>query len=212
MIDFGIHNVFTAIGVARDLAYDGVFHIGDTTMDFMYDIASGGSHNSSYRTGYMNRQLDRRERRSTDKPLKLEERKIYEQIFQRQQHEPLIDYWKRRKALMAYPDKHELIDQYRSIELQKLQLNTQNQRGELDKQKSKLDDQFREIMRVKLAQASADAEKSLKSNQDHAVERQLQSGKRLTSGERKKKQEQLVSEFKKTSQSKTKNRQGQKMR
>jgi len=99
----------------RDKAYDGVFHVGDTALQFTADIIRGSDH--SRHDSYATRQMNRVERKQApkpkqvkpEKPLNFQEKAFFVEMMRRKENESVIDHWKRRKELLAHPQKRNLI-------------------------------------------------------------------------------------------------------
>lgn len=97
----------------RDRAYDAVFHLGDTALQFTADMIRGPE--SQRHDHYTGRQLRKQERKSSPatrqagKPLNYVERQAFQQMTKRKAGESLIEHWKRRKQLLQHPDKRQLI-------------------------------------------------------------------------------------------------------
>jgi len=99
----------------RDRAYDTVFHMGDTALQFTADLIRGPD---NIRHGpYNERQLGKQERKTPplttktkpEKPLSFSEKQIFTQMMRRQLGESVIEHWKRRKELLQHPRKRQLI-------------------------------------------------------------------------------------------------------
>lgn len=106
----------------RDRAYDSVFHVGDTALQFTADLIRGpenGRHD-----GYADRQLKKQERKTApaikkakpEKPLNYSEKQTFAQMMRRQVGESLIEHWKRRKSLIQHPHKRGLITAEQKVE------------------------------------------------------------------------------------------------
>ncbi len=130
----------------RDFSYDAVFHVGDTAQNFLWDAVYGPSDNRNQK--YYSRQIDKHERKS-ERPLKLEERTIFAKILKRSNGESLIIYWKRQKALLRYPDKLGLVQEYRQKENKITKLKKEHQIVQAKKEIEKLERQFRKIQKLK---------------------------------------------------------------
>ncbi len=106
----------------RDRAYDTVFHVGDTALQFTADLIRGPENLRHDR--YADRQLKMRERKPAPptfkakpkKSLSFSERQIFTHMMRRQTGESVIEHWKRRKELLAHPHKRELIRAEQKVE------------------------------------------------------------------------------------------------
>jgi len=129
-------------GTFRDFTYDAVFHVGDTAQNFLWDAVYGPNDNRSRK--YHTRQIDKHERKS-ERPLTLEERTIFAKILKRSKGESLIIYWKRQKALLRYPDKLGLVQEYRDKENKITKLKMKHKTVQQQNEVEKLEQQFKKI-------------------------------------------------------------------
>jgi len=106
----------------RDRAYDTVFHVGDTALQFTADLIRGPD---NIRHGpYSERQLGKQERKTLppitktkpEKPLSFSEKQVFTQMMRRQAGESVTEHWKRRKELLQHPRKRQLIATEQKIE------------------------------------------------------------------------------------------------
>lgn len=123
----GLGEIWSFVSMLRDHAYDTVFEIGDTGLQFGAELMHGPQ---NYRYGqYAKRQIDRQQKKLTpkaakkstqqanakpqkvvtEKPLKFEEKKIFSEMMRRQNGESIIAHWKRQKTLLADPQKQTII-------------------------------------------------------------------------------------------------------
>ena len=106
----------------RDRAYDTVFHVGDTALQFTADLIRGPD--NARHEPYIQRQLGKQERKNPpeikktapEKPLNFSEKQAFTQMLRRQSGESIIEHWKRRKELLQHSDKHQLIATEQKIE------------------------------------------------------------------------------------------------
>jgi hypothetical protein len=151
---FGIDNLISVIGLARDFSYDTVFHFGDTGLQFGADLIRGPDHGRHENYAY--RQIDKGQRQLAkaqapkaamrkEKSLKFEERKVLAEMAGRQQGESIVEHWKRRKALLNAPDKHSRIAEFTALKtkIDRLEASQNNA-----KESAKLQAQFRAISRA----------------------------------------------------------------
>ena len=90
----------------RDQAYDFVYYEIGTGLDFVGDLFRGPSGYSQS----LHRQAEKAQARSpTAKPLTKTEQALFAAMLKRQPSEGQVDYWKRKKALLRYPDKKALV-------------------------------------------------------------------------------------------------------
>lgn len=117
----------------RDQAYDVVYEVGDTSLQFIGDMFRG--YNEDRHRAFAYRQIDRHERRHiskvkpaptttekapkpiVQKPLTFTQKQTFANMMGRQSAESIIEHWKRQKALMAYPDKQSLIAQHEALQM-----------------------------------------------------------------------------------------------
>ena len=133
-------------GWVQDRLYDTVFHVGDSTQEFLWSVAYGTDTDRSQ--AYQHRQLNRQERKG-ELPLTQEERLIFTEILKRYEGEKLLDYWKRQKALLNYPDKHALIEQHRQKQKAVDDIKKQQETIHTRQQIARLEEQFRAIVTTK---------------------------------------------------------------
>jgi len=106
----------------RDRAYDTVFYVGDTALQFTADLIRGPD--NARHEPYMQRQLGKQERKNPpeikknapEKPLNFSEKQAITQMLRRRSGESIIEHWKRRKELLYHPDKRQLIATEQKIE------------------------------------------------------------------------------------------------
>ncbi len=132
----------------RDAAYDTVFHVGDTGLQFVADLIHG-PHNVR-QNAYGNRQQSKQER-TGEKPLKFEEKKLFTELLKRQDGERLTDFWKRRKAHLASASKPRLISQFRQLQIRREQIASESSKTLADQKRRKLEAEFRQIARFQSA-------------------------------------------------------------
>lgn len=116
----------------RDRAYDAVYEVGDTSLQFIGDMFRG--YNEDRHQAFANRQISRYEKknilnqpkpvqsvqtskRSPETPLSYDQKQSLVKMMGRQPGESIIEHWKRRKQLLQYPDKPTLIAQYDALEM-----------------------------------------------------------------------------------------------
>lgn len=117
----------------RDQAYDVVFEVGDTSLQFIGDMLRG--YNEDRHRAFAHRQIARTERRhmpkvtptpatneeapkpTPQKPLSFSEKQAFAAMMGRQSGESIIEHWKRQKALLAYPDKQALIAHHKALQM-----------------------------------------------------------------------------------------------
>jgi len=106
----------------RNRAYDTVFHVGDTALQFTADLIRGPD--NIRHDPYSERQLGKQERKTPppttkakpEKPLSFSERQTFTQMMRRQAGESVIEHWKRRKELLKHPHKRQLIAVEQKVE------------------------------------------------------------------------------------------------
>ena len=144
----------------RDLAYNTVFHVGDTALQFTADLIHGPDNYWSGR--YHKRQINKSERaeqkratkqKATPRPLSIEERKVFSSLLTRQNGETIIEHWKRRKRLLAHPNKHELV---RAINV----VSNQAENTQKPQDKAKLEAQFRKLSQAHQSSAKKQGQKN----------------------------------------------------
>ncbi len=126
--------------------YDTVFHIGDTTQNFLWDALRGTDNANSQ--PYHHRQLGKRHRQG-ETPLTTVEKQTFEKVLKRYSGEKLIEYWKRKKALLNHPDKKDLVRQYQAIERRKEQGSRARTNQEQKARQQKLEAEFRALTNIK---------------------------------------------------------------
>jgi len=129
----------------RDAAYDTVFHVGDTGMQFVADLIRGPE--NARQPSYEKRQLGKQER-SGEKPIKLEERQLFSELLKRHHGEPLTLYWKRRKAHLASPDKASLVGQFRELRAGRKRAEDSGSEVAAEMKKRQLEAEFRKITQL----------------------------------------------------------------
>ena len=143
----------------RDLAYDTVFHVGDTALQFTADLIHGPD--NYWSGGYYKRQFNKSERaeqkrakkqKATTRPLSIEERKVFTSLLKRQNSETTIEHWKRRKRLLAHPYKRELIRKINAV-------SNQVNNTEKPQDKAKLEAQFRKLSQTHQSSAQNQGQK-----------------------------------------------------
>jgi len=133
-------------GWLRDRAYDTVFHVGDTAQNFLWDAVYGPNDLRSEK--FHKRQLGKNARKSK-KALTKNEQGIFCKILKRGENEGLLEYWKRQKALLSFPDKLRLIEKYRLKEskLERLMKDYGNS-AHRQKEIEKVEKQFRKMQKT----------------------------------------------------------------
>ena len=151
------------ISKLRDFAYDTVFHVGDTALQFTADLIHGPD--NYWSGGYHRRQSEKAERKNAkaiqkgEKPaprLDAGDRKVLDEMLKRQKNETTIEHWKRRKAMLDYPNKRELVDQYKTITGQKGaygKRSDQHSKVDIEAKKKALEASFQTIQTAKLRQS-----------------------------------------------------------
>jgi hypothetical protein len=121
----------------RDRAYDAVYELGDTSLQFLGDMFRG--YNEDRHQAFAHRQISRYEGRNIPKvpkptksaqasrpapetPLSYAQKQSLVKMMGRQAGESIIEHWRRRKQLLQYPDKPSLIAQHDALEMR---LNTE---------------------------------------------------------------------------------------
>ncbi len=107
----------------RDQAYDFVFYEIGAGLDFVGDMFRGPSGYSQS----LHRQAAKAQMQTPlAKPLTKSEQTIFAGMLKRNPAEDQVAYWKRKKALLAHPDKQGLVQQHRahSVETAKGQSRT----------------------------------------------------------------------------------------
>ena len=124
----------------RDQAYDIVFELGDTSLQFIGDMFRG--YNEDRHNAFAHRQIGRQERRQatqvpqpkgravgsksrSHRPLSYSEKQSFAGMMGRQTGESIIEHWKRQKMLLSYPDKQGLIAQYTEVQMRVKKENMQ---------------------------------------------------------------------------------------
>ena len=97
----------------RDQAYDFLYYDVGTALDFVGDMFRGPS---GYSKSLHRQAAKAGAKGKPEKPLTRSERAVFAQMLRRKAGEPQIAYWKRKKALLTHPDKHDLVRQQRSLE------------------------------------------------------------------------------------------------
>ena len=143
----------------RDFAYDTVFHVGDTALQFTADLIHGPD--NYWSGGYHKRQLNKSERaeqkratkqKGTPRPLNIEEREVFTSLLTRQKSETIIEHWKRRKRLLAHPNKRELIREINAV-------SNQVKNTDKPQDKAKLEAQFRKLSQAHQSSAQKQGQK-----------------------------------------------------
>jgi hypothetical protein len=166
---FGLGELSTVLGVLRDASYDTVFHAGDTALQFTGDLIRGPDYGRSER--YAHRQIDRSERQAARKAeatlahqtakaraqsarsaLRYEEKKTFAKMMQREKGESIVEHWKRQKALLAAPDKRQLVQHYERFQAK---LDTTQKAHD----RAKLEAEFRQVARASAAQSQTQGQK-----------------------------------------------------
>lgn len=126
----------------RDRAYDTVFEIGDTSLQFIGDMFRG--YNEDRFQAYAHRRIDRYEHKhipkskptqamvTSQKPLTFSEKNSFAAMMGRQRGESIVEHWKRQKNLLAYPDKQSLIMQHEDLKTRVKKENIQGQQIEVE--------------------------------------------------------------------------------
>ena len=131
----GLGEIWSALSLARDGAYEAVFHIGDTSLQFTADLIHGPDNPRHERYAYREihrgeKQGERRQeaaqgikhprkppaRVKPERPLSFEEKRLFSEMTRRQAGESIIEHWKRRKQLLEHPHKRQLIERERKLE------------------------------------------------------------------------------------------------
>lgn len=100
----------------RDKMYDVIYSEGDFALQFMADCIRGPEPVREQR--HLARQVAYQAGKQTfEKPLTKSEQASFTEILKRKPSEPQMIYWKRKKALLAAPNKQQLVVQF--TELQK---------------------------------------------------------------------------------------------
>ena len=131
----GLGEIWSALSFARDGAYEAVFHIGDTSLQFTADLIHGPDNPRHERYAY--REIGRREKQAErryeaaqgikqpskpparvkpERPLNFEEKRVFSEMTRRRAGESIIEHWKRRKQLLEHPHKRQLIEIERKLE------------------------------------------------------------------------------------------------
>jgi len=128
----------------RDRAYDTVFHVGDTALQFTADLIRGPD--NMRHIPYIERQLGKQERKSAppptnkikpEKPLSFSERQTFTQMMRRQAGESVIEHWKRRKELLKHPHKRQVIATERAITVERKTIASEYQQNRMKKPRSR---------------------------------------------------------------------------
>ncbi len=142
-----------------DFLYDTVFHVGDTALQFTADLIHGPD--NYWSGGYHKRQISKSERvglkrakkqKATPRPLSIEERKVFTSLLKRQNGETIIEHWKRRKAMLDYPNKRELVREINAV-------SNQVKNTEKPQDKAKLEAQFRKLSQAHQSSAQNQGQK-----------------------------------------------------
>lgn len=125
----GLGEIWSALSFARDSAYETVFHVGDTGLQFTADLIHGPDNPRHERYAY--REINRREKQAerryeaaqgikravkprkvlrSEKPLNFEEKRTFSEMTRRRAGESITRHWKRRKELLGHPRKRQLIE------------------------------------------------------------------------------------------------------
>ena len=151
------------ISKLRDLAYDTVFHVGDTALQFTADLIHGPD--NYWSGGYHKRQSEKTERKNMKaiqkggKPaprLNAGDHKVLDEMLKRQKNETIIEHWKRRKAMLDYPNKRELVEQFKTMTEQKGAYNKRSgdySKADIEAKKKALEASFQTIQTAKLRQS-----------------------------------------------------------
>ena len=132
----------------RDQAYDVVYREGDTALQFLADLIRSPDEGRTEK--YHSRELHRREK-AGETPLTSEDKIIFQKILARHENEKVIDYWKRKKAFLAFPHKKDLVAQYRKLERRKERSDQLTASQEKREALQKLEEEFREITSLRYA-------------------------------------------------------------
>lgn len=133
-------------GWIQDRLYDTVFHIGDSAQQFLWDTMRGPE--NARHDGYVDRQLQRTQRQTNQKPLNFEERQAFAELLQRGANESLVEFWKRRKALLDHPDKRDLAEQALAVKANQAKAQSGEGKAQAATQQKQLEEEFRRIQRA----------------------------------------------------------------
>ncbi len=89
--------------------YDTVFHVGDSALQFTADLIRGPENDRA--KSYYARQMASQNRKVQQLPLDKLQRDVFASMLKRKPSETQMQYWKRRKELLAHPKKHQLVGQ-----------------------------------------------------------------------------------------------------
>ena len=134
------------LAAIRDRAYDVVASEGDFALQFIGDLIRGPDADRG--AAFLKRDQDRR-KISKEAPLNYEERIQFQELMQRQDGETVIEHWKRQKALLAAEGKKDLVRQYKALKSSQDKLEGRKQSFAAEKEKRKLEEQFRQIKQAR---------------------------------------------------------------
>lgn len=161
----GLGELSSLAAFVRDRAYDTVFELGDTSLQFIGDMFRG--YNENRYQAYAGRQIDRQEKKiaaknlkqmakpkeraaASPKPLKFDEKRTFAKMMGRQQGETIIEHWKRQKLLLAYPEKHQLIAQHTALQ-EKMQAEKMSQQT-IEVERNSISSKYQKTRGLKQAQ------------------------------------------------------------
>lgn len=99
----------------RDKMYDVVYSEGDFVLQFVADFFRGPEPAREER--HLRRQMSYQAGKQTsEKPLTKSEQASFADLLRRKASEPQMIYWKRKKALLAAPNKQQIVAQFTDLQ------------------------------------------------------------------------------------------------
>ena len=130
-------------GTLRDKLYDFVAKEGDFALQFVANTIHGPRPQKD--DAFLKRQL---KKTSQEEQLNFEERQTFNEILKRREGENQIDYWKRKKHLLAASGKKQMIEHYMSLKQRKAKLSSFKKTSSVKSEQKQIERQFHEIKSV----------------------------------------------------------------
>ena len=146
------------LGKLRDALYNIVYVEGDTALQLLADMIRGVDNPRT--TAYVKRQLKQAERKqqvqtgNTAQTFTKAEESVFRQLLERQENEEIMTYWKRRKALLAYPNKKALVEKALTLQKHRDRLSNKADLQKLSRsqQLEKLEREFAAMKQLKTSE------------------------------------------------------------
>lgn len=123
----------------RDKLYDVVYSEGDFALQFMADLMRGPDYGRE--TKHLNRQAKYQNSKASlsqsspsEKPMTKDDQRAFVELLRRKPSEPQMVYWKRKKAILNSPNKHDLLAQYKQLQANMAERKTQTPETEFIQQ------------------------------------------------------------------------------